>query len=84
MGAWEGTAPIIYAYRWRGCNAQGKACQDIPGATSPSVHVLVSADQGRTVRDRRDGAEHRGGFFVRSVPGSGAGGRGTGRADRSR
>ncbi len=47
-GAWEGTAPIIYAYRWRRCNAQGKACQDIPGATSPT-YAPVSADQGRTV-----------------------------------
>lgn len=50
-GAWSGTTPMSFSYRWRRCNAQGWSCSNIGGATAPS-YVLVKADAGRTVRAR--------------------------------
>ena len=48
-GTWESASPIEYAFRWRRCNAQGTACQDIAGATQQR-YELVAADQGSTIR----------------------------------
>ncbi len=47
-GAWSND-PSSFAYRWEACNAAGKACSDIQGATGAS-YQLGSADVGRTVR----------------------------------
>lgn len=33
-GAWWGTMPLSYSYRWRACDSAGAACADIAGATS--------------------------------------------------
>jgi hypothetical protein len=32
-GAWTGTTPITYRYQWEACNAKGKKCKAIRGAT---------------------------------------------------
>jgi hypothetical protein len=48
-GAWSGTQPISFAFRWRRCDANGNACADIAGATASS-YTLTSADQGLRVR----------------------------------
>jgi calcineurin-like phosphoesterase family protein len=48
-GAWNGTEPISYAYRWGRCDAAGANCADIPGAAS-QTYTLGSSDVGATVR----------------------------------
>jgi len=47
-GSWQGQAPITFSLQWQRCNAQGQACQAIPGATQQS-YALTSADQGSTI-----------------------------------
>jgi hypothetical protein len=46
LGAWSGSAPITYSYRWQRCS---HGCGNIAGATS-STYTLVSADVGGRVR----------------------------------
>jgi hypothetical protein len=48
-GAWSGTAPIAYAYRWELCNAAGEACKEVSGALEPTLSPLAS-DIGSTLR----------------------------------
>jgi hypothetical protein len=48
-GAWIGRQPIVFAYRWLRCNAQGGECAEIPGATSRRLR-LTGSDVGRKVR----------------------------------
>ncbi len=47
-GTWQGI-DNTYAYRWLRCDAAGKSCQSITGATS-STYKLAQADEGATVR----------------------------------
>ena len=48
-GSWSGTEPIVHAYQWQRCNAEGEACADIAG-TSERSYALRAADVGSTVR----------------------------------
>lgn len=48
-GAWSGSAPITYAYRWKRCDAAGGSCKSINGATDPT-YVVDLADVGFTIR----------------------------------
>jgi hypothetical protein len=48
-GAWEGSRPISYAYRWSRCDAAGASCVDIPAAPKPT-YKLTHADVGHTLR----------------------------------
>lgn len=48
-GAWTGSLPIIYAYRWKRCDAVGAGCTSIAAATEPSYTVGL-ADAGSTLR----------------------------------
>lgn len=50
-GAWTGTAPIAFAYRWRRCNADGSGCADVAGATAPT-YTLTAADVGKRLHLR--------------------------------
>jgi hypothetical protein len=47
-GSWSEN-PISYSYRWQRCNELGEECVPIVGATK-ATHVLLSADQGATIR----------------------------------
>ncbi|MGE5409112.1 MAG: hypothetical protein ACM3NV_10930 [Syntrophothermus sp.] len=35
-GSWSGSTPISYKYQWKHCNAKGKNCKAIKGATKSS------------------------------------------------
>lgn len=48
-GAWTGSPPLTYSYRWQRCDLPGDVCADIAGATGAG-HTLVSADVGWAVR----------------------------------
>ena len=48
-GAWTGSPPLTYSFRWQRCDPSGDACADIVAATG-TVHALVSADVGSAVR----------------------------------
>jgi hypothetical protein len=50
-GAWNGTAPISYAYQWVRCDEIGNNCSNISGATTDK-YKLVVADLGSTIRFR--------------------------------
>ncbi len=47
-GVWSGTEPIAYEYQWQLCNALGKACEEIKGATGSSLPLGVG-DIGKTL-----------------------------------
>jgi hypothetical protein len=48
-GAWSGTTPITFAYRWQRCNSDGNACTAITGADN-QTYVVKSGDYKRRVR----------------------------------
>src|SRR5215211_6899176 len=48
-GAWSGSEPIGYGYRWRRCDAGGGGCADIAGADGQS-YTLAAADVDSTLR----------------------------------
>jgi hypothetical protein len=48
-GRWTGTAPIDYGYQWQRCDRDGKACENVAGATA-STFALTAADVGRRLR----------------------------------
>jgi hypothetical protein len=48
-GAWDGTTPMDYAYRWQRCDASGGGCVDIDGATAPT-YTLTDEDVDHRVR----------------------------------
>lgn len=50
-GRWNGTRPILFAFQWLRCNAQGEACVSIPGAVAQS-YTVSGTDPGRTLRVR--------------------------------
>jgi hypothetical protein len=39
-GAWTGFPQPQLSYQWRRCDATATQCADVPGATSPTYHVL--------------------------------------------
>src|SRR4051812_10230529 len=45
-GTWS-NSPSSYAYQWRRCASDGRACGDITGATK-QAYAVVAADIGRT------------------------------------
>jgi uncharacterized protein YukE len=47
-GSWSGSEPISYSYQWQQCNAAGKACSNISGATGSTLS-LVSGLIGSTL-----------------------------------
>jgi hypothetical protein len=49
VGSWSGTAPLLYSYQWRRCDATGGACADIDGAAT-STYAVTTADAGSTLR----------------------------------
>ena len=48
-GAWTGSAPMSYAYRWLRCDSSGGTCSDIAGAAGQSYSV-AAGDVGSTLR----------------------------------
>ena len=40
-GTWTGTAPISYSYQWQQCNAEGKSCTNISGATGSALSLVT-------------------------------------------
>jgi hypothetical protein len=48
-GAWNGTQPIAFAYRWQRCNSAGASCTTIAGATA-STYTTTSADVNASLR----------------------------------
>ena len=48
-GAWNGTPPLNYTYRWERCDAT-PTCSAIQGAPSSSTYTLTDADIGSTIR----------------------------------
>ncbi len=48
-GAWAGTEPFTYSYRWQHCNSAGEGCENISGATSSS-YTLGPSYIGSTIR----------------------------------
>ncbi|HEY2718748.1 MAG TPA: hypothetical protein VGI52_03890 [Solirubrobacteraceae bacterium] len=47
-GSWSGTEPIGYSYQWQVCNALGLACENLTGATDPSL-ALDPSEIGKTL-----------------------------------
>ena len=46
-GSWSQT-PTAYAYQWQRCNANGRLCEAIAGATAAS-YTATAADAGHTL-----------------------------------
>ncbi len=49
QGAWQGAAPLAYAYGWQRCDASGNNCSTISGANG-TTYKLAHADVGNRVR----------------------------------
>ena len=47
-GTWTGSTPIVYAYQWQRCDADGGNCVDIQGETNVKYDLVVR-DIGSTV-----------------------------------
>jgi hypothetical protein len=55
-GSWNGTAPLVFSYRWLRCDTtgggpNGVTCSTIPSATH-RTYVLRAADVGHRIRSR--------------------------------
>ncbi|MEA2209283.1 MAG: large repetitive protein, partial [Solirubrobacteraceae bacterium] len=48
LGSWTGSEPISYAVQWQLCNALGKACESITGATGSTLK-LDPSEIGKTL-----------------------------------
>jgi glucose/arabinose dehydrogenase/PKD repeat protein len=48
-GAWTGSAPLFFEFRWQRCDRAGADCVDIPETTS-ATYELADADVGSTIR----------------------------------
>jgi hypothetical protein len=48
-GAWSGSTPMTFAYRWQRCDKNGNSCGTISGATNQS-YVVQRNDVGRRLR----------------------------------
>jgi hypothetical protein len=38
-GVWYGETPTSYSFQWLGCNARGRACKPVPGATHETLQL---------------------------------------------
>jgi hypothetical protein len=47
-GAWAGTSPFAFSYRWQRCSILGGGCEDIAGATG-STYTLGALDLASTL-----------------------------------
>ena len=47
-GTWSGSAPAAFTYAWLRCNANGRLCVPIAGATAAS-YTLTADDSGHTI-----------------------------------
>src|SRR6476660_350814 len=47
-GAWSGSSPISFAYRWQRCNKNGTGCNNISANTQ--TYTLQKGDSGRRMR----------------------------------
>lgn len=81
-GAWKGTQPIGFRYRWLRCSAGGGGCAAIPNASARS-RTLTSADVGRTLRVRVEATNTGGSSAVLSGPSPVIAGKGTAPANRA-
>ena len=80
-GAWSGGKPISFTYQWQRCDAAGRACAPITGATA-KTYTPTTADVGRTLVARVSASGRSGTVSASSAPtlavsGTGAGGGGT-------
>lgn len=48
-GAWSGSGPLEFSYRWERCDAEGKECNKIEGETKPT-YTAGGEDVRKTVR----------------------------------
>ena len=65
-GTWT-NSPTSYTYQWRRCDAEGKACVTIAGATS-AVRNVSSSDVGWTLRIVVAATNAAGTSYARSEP----------------
>lgn len=65
-GTWSGAQPISYTYSWLRCNASGNSCSTISGATA-QTHLLVTSDQGHTIRVKVTARNGNGSATVQSA-----------------
>jgi hypothetical protein len=68
-GSWTGTPVITYGYQWLRCNASGKSCLPIPGATGTS-YVLTAPDLNRSVEVQVTATNSGGSQTAVSLPAS--------------
>src|SRR5215472_8923272 len=47
-GTWTGDNPITFTYQWARCDASGKNCSNISGATN-NTYLVAHADVGSTL-----------------------------------
>jgi hypothetical protein len=67
-GGWAGTEPIVFAYRWQRCNAEGANCVGI--GASGRRYTLRPADVGTRVRVRVTARNAAGSRSAVSAPGA--------------
>jgi hypothetical protein len=65
-GAWSGTQPFSWTYRWFRCNAAGTSCQST--STTASSYKLTGSDKGSTLRLRLTATNAYGSAFADSAP----------------
>ena len=58
-GTWNGTAPIAFTYQWDRCDATGKNCAPISGATT-NTYTVQGADLGDTLQSNVTGTNSEG------------------------
>ena len=80
-GAWGGGKPVSFAFQWQRCDAAGRACASITGATA-KTYTPNAADVGRTLVVRVGAVGRSGTVSAVSPPtlavsGSATGGGGT-------
>ncbi len=66
-GLWSGGKPVTFGYEWQRCDATGRACAPILGATA-ETYVPTAADVGRTLLVRVTAANPSGTAAAASSP----------------
>ena len=64
-GAFSGTAPISSTFVWERCDAQGNACENVPGATD-AAYTLTPDDIGHRLRYKQVAVNAGGSAAARS------------------